>query len=176
MAAKSTAIEVEMMTTEPQILQQQKQLSKEGEEIIFEGIQECGCKTIGFYICVMVVLVVLTCGVGILIIPCVILKYTCSYVRWELYLTREAVHYIKIERGGLACCANHWVIPFKHITSISLSAGTNDITINIERNKVFQSVTHRHQHWTESKTCLTLRDVANAEEFVAVVKKHMVGR
>ena len=161
----------EVVTMEPQH-QVQKKRDKNGEEILFEGIPEFRTNPrMNFFsiVCVLVLVVLCSCGLLLPFIPFCIVIQICEYKYWELYLTRDAIHHTKIATYSRGCCLTHWVIPFREIKDIVLTK--NKIVINVGTENIYKYISI--QYLLATTNSIEIVSVENAEEFISAVKEKL---
>ncbi len=125
------------------------QVDENGDDIVIEGIRDAkrtGCFLAIFYIS----LIVLTCGIGLFIIPCLIVANCFCAKNWKLYLTHTDIHY---DPG-----CRYVLVPFNDINKISVIPGTKTILINKKQGSINE---------------LRIDSVTNCKEFVEAAKREM---
>lgn len=161
----------EVVTMEPRS-QMQKTLDKNGEEIIFEGIHEFHDPCIHLFsaVCIILLVILCTCGLLLPFIPYLVVMWTCEYKYWELYLTQDAIHHTKNALRSRGCCLTHWVIPLKEIKDISLMK-SNKILINVGSENIYKYISIQYLRITTNS--IEILGVENAEEFIAAVREKL---
>lgn len=165
MAADQEVITVEPIQKDNPTFQQEKL----NEEIIIEGVpQTCEIRKA---VCFNHIIVAGAVPIAfLLLIPLSI--YVCMKVAktWKLYVTKNAIHYSKVNSCFWCCGHDEWVIPFSYIKNIYAYEGT--IYINMEQSQVDEFLHCCYQPICGADT-LILNYVANAEDIVAAVKRQM---
>ncbi len=163
--------DIEVVTSEPQYqTNSQPKLNKNGEEIIFDSISNSGNLWVCLFssVCVILVMVICTCGILLLFSPIFIVMQICEYVHWELYLTKDAIHHTKNAHKSRGCCITHWVIPLREIL---VTKNKHTILVNVGTENIHKYISFQYLLFTTNSIEIT--GVANAEEFVAAVKEQM---
>ena len=133
-------------------------VNRNGDEIVFEGIRD-PTKSICSLVLIYSLLTILSAGIFLLIIPCIIAHIYClQFRKWRLYITHSEFHY------GVGF--EYTIIPFSDINLISVIPGTNTVLVG---RKYGQTVIGNN--WVTNE--LRISGVANCKEFVAAVKAEM---
>ncbi len=168
MAADQEVITVEPLQRDNPTFQQRK-LNDNGEVILIEGVpQSCEIRKaicFNYFVAGAAAPIVLCLVIPLIIYHCVKVVKT-----WRLYVTKNAIHYTKINSCWWCCGHDEWVIPFSYIKKITAYDG--NIVISMEQSQVNEFVHCCYQPICGADT-LILCYVANAEDIVAAVKQQM---
>ena len=147
-----------------------KNIDKNGEEILFEGI--CNRRKVFFSVCCSYFLITTYSFVGVLILIPLAIAFAVRASRgWRLYLTRRGIHYF-LPNGCFCCCDTNWVVPYSDFDDILITPGTTDsIWLSMEPSKIYEYVGKCNKPLCCDLNYLVLSHVENAEEFVNAVKR-----
>ena len=168
----------QVVTIEPQQLQQATNFAtgnvdENGEQIIMEGV--CHRSSMFSDIIWAMVVVSLT-GLGMLLAIPIGLCCACAAVKaWRLYLTRNAIHY---RHMGLCFSCRTFIIPLSYVKDIKIEFGTKNVLLLMDRSNAYEFITcgERPMYWfcCPPENCyVTLKSVANCEEFANAVKREI---
>ncbi len=159
--------------------EQQSNVDKNGEEILFEGIsafrndtRNDACTYICTYCCAILFIMVFTCGLVIFFLPLYFMVCLCEIAIWKLYLTKDAIYHNRRAGYARGCCVSNWVIPLRDIKRIDVQ-GTQRIAVTVGRDKVSSYVGLRVALKITNQDSIIIDEVGNAREFVAAVKRQM---
>ena len=144
-----------------------------GNRIWFEGVRD-NCSTLRCNCMVYSVVILLSLGLMILVLPCLIACTCVDHKIWKLYLTRTHIHY------SYGCEPNQ-SIALDEINGIHFNPGTRcnpgwEKTITIVKKKgdlvtVYEAPSGNPR--VVDTRLLHISHVANGEEFVEAVRQRM---
>lgn len=135
-------------------------LDANGDEIVCEGVHSTCGRTLCVYILLDVLIIVFTVGIGIFVLPCLIVAHCYAIKNWKLYLTHTDIHY----QSG----CEYSIIPFTQINHISAIPGSNCILINTKGASL-----HQRGKTVFITNIVRIDDVVNCKEFVVAARKEI---
>ena len=137
-------------------------MDNNGDEIVLKGI--CDVKKTWCFLAIFYIsIIVLSCGLGLFIIPCFLAANCFCTKNWKLYMTHTDIHY------NPGC--QYILVPFSDINKISVIPGTKTVLINKKQGSIYNTA-----NGVVIKNELKIENVRNCKEFVEAVKREMAGK